>query len=68
MCLLSVESCEKTLENITEGIFILLMAINENLGLKTVIMAIMFLLADDHLNAIMKKPCNEQMLGFQWKN
>lgn len=68
MCLLSVESCEKTLENITEGIFILLMAINENLGLKTVIMAIMFLLADDHLNAIMKKPWNEQMLGFQWKN
>lgn len=34
----------------------------ENMGLKTVIMAIIFLLADDYLNAIMKKLWDEQML------
>lgn len=32
------------------------------MGLKAVIMAIMFLLADDHLSAITKKLWNEQML------
>lgn len=32
------------------------------MGLKTVIMAIMFLLADDYLDAIMKKLWDEQML------
>lgn len=41
----------------------------ENMGLKTVIMAIMFLLADDYLNAIMKKLWDEQMLiGASGKN
>lgn len=65
-----VESCEKkTLEKIPEGISILFMAISENLGLKTVIMAIMFLLADDQLCAIMKKLWNKQMLvGTSGKN
>lgn len=65
-----VESCEKkTLEKIPEGIFILFMAISENLGLKTVIMAIMFLLADDQLCVIMKKLWNKQMLvGTSGKN
>lgn len=57
-----VESYEKkTLRKIPERIFILFMT-TENMGLKTVIMAIMFLLADDYLDAIMKKLWDEQML------
>lgn len=41
----------------------------ENMELKTVIMAIMFILADDNLNAIMKKLWDEQMLiGASGKN
>ena len=39
------------------------MTISENLGLKTEIRSVTFLLADDHLNEIMKMLWNEQMLA-----
>lgn len=44
------------------------MTISENLGLKTEIILIIFLLADNHLNEIMKMLWNEQILvDCQWK-
>lgn len=58
----ALESCEKKLLRISKRVFILCMIISENLGLKTEITLIMFLLADEHLSEIMKMLRNEQML------